>query len=283
MDLNTVNAIILPKHRRELASLSEGDALLAGGTGLFSEPQPDVTRLIDLTTLGWEPITIMAAGLEIAATCTFARLEALTLPSGWHAAPLFRQCCRALLGSFKVWNQATVGGNLCLALPAGPMAALFSALDATCTIWMPDGGERRLPTLEFVTGASRNALRPGEVLRAIHVPAVALSRRAAFRQISLSPLGRSGALLIGTRGESDFALTVTAATARPVQLSFVGVPEQAALAAALDSVIPEELYHDDVHGRPDWRRHVTHLLAREIREELWTGCRRDHHRQRQDA
>ncbi len=268
MDLNTVTTILQPKQRDELPAFAESDAWLAGGTWLFSEPQPTLSRLIDLTTLGWEPIEISSEGLEIAATCIFARLEALALPTEWLAAPVFRQCCRALLGSFKVWNQATIGGNLCLALPASPMAALFSALDATCTIWNAAGGERQLSAVDFVTGAGRNALLPGEVLRSAHIPAASLTRRSAFRQISLSPLGRSGALLIGTRGKSDFALTVTAATVRPVKIAFVTMPEPGELAEALNEAIPETLYHDDVHGRPDWRRHITHLLAQEVRAEL---------------
>jgi len=41
-----------------------------------------------------------------------AGLCALRAPQ-WAAAPLIRQCCNALLGSFKVWNAATVGGNMC--------------------------------------------------------------------------------------------------------------------------------------------------------------------------
>ncbi|MGU3330980.1 FAD-binding molybdopterin dehydrogenase, partial [Methylobacterium mesophilicum] len=95
--------------------------------------------------------------------------------------------------------------------PAGPMTALTAALEATCVIWASDGGGRRLPVTEFVLGPQRNALRPGEILRSVIILAAALTRRTAFRRISLSPNGRSGALLIGTR-ESDgaFALTVTA-------------------------------------------------------------------------
>ena len=51
--------------------------------------------------------------------------------------PLIDQCCRAFLASFKIWKTATVGGNLCMALPAGPMIALTAALDGDCVIWRP--------------------------------------------------------------------------------------------------------------------------------------------------
>ena len=32
--------------------------------------------------------------------------------------------------------------------------------------------------------------------------------------------------------------------------------------------IPDQLYHDDVHGKPAWRKHMTLRLAEEIRFEL---------------
>jgi CO/xanthine dehydrogenase FAD-binding subunit len=269
MDLNTVTEISCPNRRDDLPPWRDGDAWLAGGTWLFSEPQPKLTRLIDLAALGWPALEIIPSGLLIGATCSLARLAALDPPAAWRAAPLFRQCCRALLGSFKIWNAATVGGNLCMALPAGPMAALTVALDGLCLIWTPEGAERCLHASEFILAPQQNALRPGELLRAVHLPESALRRHAAFRQISLTPLGRSAALLIGTRSPSgDFDLTVTAATPRPVRVGFRNVPDEAELRDAIGRAIPEAQYYDDAHGDPEWRRHMTFRLAEQIRREL---------------
>jgi hypothetical protein len=95
----------------------------------------------------------------------------------------------------------------------------------------------------------------------------------AFRRLSLSNLGRSGALLIGRLdADGTLVLTVTAATKRPVQLRFAepsGASTSAtALVGALDAAIPTELYHDDIHGLPAWRKDMTYRLAEEIRAEL---------------
>ncbi len=156
-----------------------------------------------------------------------------------------------------------------MALPAGPMTALAVALDGICSIWTPEGGERFLPAASFVLGPQHNALRPGELLRAIDLPAAVLQRPSAFRQISLTPLGRSAALLIGTLSPTGgLAMTVTAATRRPVQLAFQHIPLEAELRAALVHAIPDALYYDDLHGSPDWRRHMTFRLAEQIRQEL---------------
>ena len=225
MDLNTIAAVAHPATREQLPVWTAGDAWLAGGTWLFSEPQAHLTRLIDLTDLKWPALTIGETELSISATCTVAQLDALSCPPEWIASPLINQCCRAFLASFKIWKTATVGGNICMSLPAGPMISLTSALDGVCTIWQAGGGERKIPVADFVTGDQCNVLAPGDLLRQIEIPLAALRRRSAFRQISLTPVGRSGALLIGSvSSEGGLTLTVTAATARPVQYSFAGIP-----------------------------------------------------------
>src|SRR5712671_2537602 len=200
MDLNTITEIRRPADSGAIKEWKKGYAWLAGGTWLFSEPQINTNTLIDLETLKWPSLQASKDGLEIAATCKIVELDQFVekAPSDWTAAPLFRDCCRAFLASFKIWNVATVGGNICMALPAGPMISLTSALEGVCTIWTPDGAQRRIAVTEFVMGPQRNALRPGELLRSIWLPATALVRRTAFRKISLTPLGRSAALLIGT-------------------------------------------------------------------------------------
>src|SRR6516164_7205732 len=203
MDLNTIESVAHPKRRAELPVWTAGDAWLAGGTWLFSEPQNHLTRLIDLTDLKWPPLDVNATSLSIGATCTIAQLDALACPSDWLAAPLINQCCRAFLASFKIWKTATVGGNLCMSLPAGPMISLTAALDGVCTIWETDGGERKVQATDFVTGNQRNVLKPGDLLRQIDIPLAALKRRSAFRQISLAPAGRSAALLIGSLTSDD--------------------------------------------------------------------------------
>jgi CO/xanthine dehydrogenase FAD-binding subunit len=269
MDLNTVTEVAHPESRGQLPVWTAGDAWLAGGTWLFSEPQVHLTRLIDLTDFKWPALTIGDRELTIAATCTVAQLDALACPPEWLAAPLINQCCRAFLASFKIWKTATVGGNLCMSLPAGPMISLTAALDGVCTIWKADGGEQKIKVVDFVVGDRRNVLAPGDLLRQIDIPLAALKRRSAFRQISLTPVGRSAALLIGSIDSAGaLALTVTASTVLPVQLSFAAIPQATALREVLLHHIPDALYHDDVHGKPAWRKHMTLRLAEEIRGEL---------------
>jgi CO/xanthine dehydrogenase FAD-binding subunit len=271
MDLNTITEI-----RRVTADgdddldWREGDSWLAGGTWLFSEPQPHLRRLLDLHGFGWEPLVVSEQGLQISPTCTIAQLEALEAPPEWVAAPLIGQCCHAFLASFKVWSTATVGGNICMSLPAGPMISLTVALEGVYTIRLRDGGERRVAAEEFVTGNHQNILRPGDLLRSIELPVAALRKRTCFRRVSLTHLGRSTALLIGTLSPQDgtFMLTISASTVRPVRLTFDEVPDARSLRERLRETIADPEYHDDVHGAPDYRKHLTFHFGEEIRREL---------------
>jgi len=275
MDLNTVTEVVRPASREEIEPWRAGDAWLAGGTWLFSESQPAVRRLVDLDGLCWEPLAVGGQGLAIAATCTIRRLDALVAPREWTAAPLIRQCCRSLLASFKIWNTATVGGNICMSLPAGALISLTAALEGVCVVWPRAGGERRVPVVDFVTGERRNVLEPGDLLRRIDLPASALCKRASFRRMSLTREGRSTALLIGTLGPDDgsWALTVTAATVRPVRIEFTQPPTAGRLRDRLQEAIPDHLYLDDPHGTPAYRKHLTAYFAEQIRRELSEGGR----------
>ncbi|HEX5199597.1 FAD binding domain-containing protein [Paractinoplanes rhizophilus] len=258
MDLNTVAEVISPAG---VGQWRPGDAWLGGGTVLFSEPRPHLTRLLDLTVAGWPALTAGADELEIAATCTIAELAS----SGYD---IVSRCCHAFLASFKIWNVATVGGNLCAALPAGPMTALGAALDGTCLLLSPSGS-RKVPVRDFVTGEGTTVLAEGELLRSVHLPTDALAARTAFRQGSLHANGRSGVLLIGrvTAG-GGLVITVTAATKRPHVLSFPMLPSAEVVQIALTERIPDDEYVRDVHGSPAWRRHMTRLYAEQIRREL---------------
>src|SRR4051812_39634271 len=272
MDLHTVGRVLRPTRAEEIEAWGPGLAWLAGGTWLFSEPQPDVHTLVDLESFGWPSLQVSEDGLEIAATCRVAELDRFveTARPDWTAAPLFRECCRAFLASFKIWNEATVGGNLCLSLPAGPMISLAAALEGVCWLWPRDGQPRRVPVVDFVTGNHRNVLAPGELLRSVLLPGAALRKAFAFRRFALTHLGRSEVLLIGTRcpASGEFLLTITAATIRPVQLRFGEVPTRDELRRAIEEAMPFHLYLDDVHGSPAHRRHLTRAFGEQIRSEL---------------
>ncbi|AGB24255.1 aerobic-type carbon monoxide dehydrogenase, middle subunit CoxM/CutM-like protein [Mycobacterium sp. JS623] len=274
MDVNTVKDVVRRPAQRPGSQWRDGDAWLAGGSWLFSDKQPAVRRLIDLEALRWDPLHASDAGLEIGATCTIAQLYAFRGPD-WRAAPLFATSCEAFLASFKVWNSATVGGNICMSLPAGPMITMTVALEGAYTLWAADGSERVVEAVDFVTGDHANVLAPGELLRKIDIPIHALRKRHAHRHFTLTKLGRSTIFMIGTQSPdtADLLLTITAATTHPIRLAFDAVPDADELQARIDA-LPDDVWFDDPNGSPDHRHHLAKHYAEEIRMDLAAGAPR---------
>jgi CO/xanthine dehydrogenase FAD-binding subunit len=274
LDLNTITDVVRQPLDPPGAQWQAGDAFLAGGTWLFSDQQPNLRRLIDLMPLGWDTLTVGESGLEIGAMCTIRDLYAFSSPADWLAAPLLTTSCEAFLASFKVWNTATVGGNICMSLPAGPMITMTVALEATYTLRAPDGSERIVDAADFVTGDHANILAPGEVLRKIDIPASALRKRHTHRRFTLTQLGRSTIFMIATqdRDANDLLLTITAGTTRPVRLAFDSVPDADALTRRIGE-LPDALWFNDPNGSPDHRRHLAVHYAEEIRAEFTSGAR----------
>ncbi|MFT4286945.1 FAD binding domain-containing protein [Nocardioides sp.] len=263
MDLASVASYRLARSRADLA-LAPGETYVAGGTWLFSEPQPAVTGLVDLAPLGWAPVAALPdGGVSIAATCTIEQLQTHPWPAS--VAALVRQCCDALLMSFKVQHTATIGGNHALSLPAAATVSLTSALAAEVVLWHADGAERRVPVVDFVVGAGRTVRAAGETIRAIEVPAASLTARYAFRRISLTDLGRSSAVVIARQDPDAVVVTITAATPRPTVLRLPPGASPAQVAAAV-ATVPE--WFGDPHGAVDWRRAQTERMALEAVAEL---------------
>ncbi len=104
--------------------------------------------------------------IEIGAATTLTDL----LESGTVAArlPLLHQAVRQL-GSPLVRNQATLGGNLCTASPAGDTLPALYALEARVALLSRDA-ERVLDVAEFITAPGRTVLEPGEILARVLLP-----------------------------------------------------------------------------------------------------------------
>lgn len=265
MDITTVTSYRPARTRADLV-LAPGEVVMAGGTWLMSEPQPTTTGFVDLTTLGWPDLEVTATGLRIGATCTIARLLAWAeseAPTEWTSLALARPSADALLASFKIWNTATVGGNVCQAFAAGAMIAMLATLDATALIWTLDGGEREIPVAELVIDNQATSLAPGEIVRALDVPARALRSRVGLQKIALAELGRSGAV-VTARVDPDGAavFVVTAAVRRPRVLRFARVPGAGELRDAVASATD---FYTDPLGSADWRRGVSVVLAERLR------------------
>ena len=106
--------------------------------------------------------------------------------------------CYALAGTTKY--LCVTGGDRCYIVHPSDTAVALSALDAAVELYGP-GGMRRLPIGDFFTGPGvdlrrENALRPGEIVRRVELPAAP---------------SRSVYLKVRERESGDFALVSAAA------------------------------------------------------------------------
>src|SRR6267378_2577069 len=112
-------------------------------------------------------------GIEVTADCV--TLGALTTYTEVQNHPVMREefpmLCQAAkeTGGIAIQNRGTLGGNIVNASPAADSPPALLAYDAELEL-ISKQGERRIPYYKFHSGYKQVDLRPGELLRAIHLP-----------------------------------------------------------------------------------------------------------------
>ena len=145
--------------------------IIAGGTDLMLQMRNKAIRpeyAVDITRIpGLDYITFDdQQGLRLGVLTTIRGLE--TSVELQRKYPVISQAA-SQLGSVAIRNVATVGGNLCNALPSAETSQALLALSAQVRIIGP-GGERTAPLEGFFTGVGKTLLRPDELLLEILVP-----------------------------------------------------------------------------------------------------------------
>ena len=148
--------------------------IIAGGTDLILQIRRKAIKpeyVIDITRIpGLDYITFDdQQGLRFGSLTTIRALEtSVELQKNY---PIISQAA-SQLGSVAIRNVATLGGNLCNALPSAETAQVLVALSAQVRIIGP-GGDRTLPLEDFFTGVGETLLKPNELLLEILVPKLA--------------------------------------------------------------------------------------------------------------
>lgn len=164
-------SVYLPGTLNELWNLlDEPDtAVMAGGTDYLVRRRAGKSgaRICCLERIpALRGLDAQGGVLEIGAATTLTDLlESRTVAA---RLPMLHQAVRQL-GSPLVRNQATLGGNLCTASPAGDTLPALYALGAQVALLSRDA-ERVLDVAEFITGPGRTVLESGEILARVIIP-----------------------------------------------------------------------------------------------------------------
>jgi carbon-monoxide dehydrogenase medium subunit len=168
-------------------------------------------------------------------------------------------------------NRGTIGGSIAFADPAAELPACLLALGGEVEASGPSG-KRTIKADDFFVDLYETALRPGEMLTAIRVPAASAETRTGFAELA--------------RRHGDYAIVGLAATARAkgkgladVRLAFFGVGNTALRArkaeAALESggvdaaVAALDLApHDDIQATGPEKKHLAGVLLRRVAKQM---------------
>ncbi len=266
MDLNTVQHYLRPDQFSQIQQWRQGYAYLAGGTWLFSQPQPLVHTLVDLEGLGWSGIEVTARSLKIGATCSLQTLRRHTWPQEWRVLHSLGAAITSL-ASFKVTHLATVGGNLCLALPYGILAPVMLVVEAEYVLADLNGIQRLISARSFQTGPQQTQLRVGEVMQQIHIPLSFLEWESRFDRIGITATDPALAMVVTacSPDQTCWRFGLNAGVSRPLLLQYDCQPDPEAMLADLES-LPHWL--EDQRASARYRRHLTWIMMQRATQSL---------------
>lgn len=244
---------------------------------LFAESLVDLSRIPGLSD-----ITRTAGGLRAGPMVTVRRME--TTPLVRDIAPL-AAAAYGKVGNPRVRNTASIGGNVAHGDyrldPPVALLALGGAIEATSA-----EGTRTIPAADFFTGLLQTALRPGELVTAIEIPAMPAGATASYAKLSsLSandwPCASAAALLAPaaepTTGPAAggrtlrLAIGALAPVPRLATADVTGLREEEAVEAALE--LAETLMDPipDVRGGTEYKRALGRVAVEDAVRGAWKG------------
>ena len=177
----------------------------------------------------------------------------------------------AVIADPAVRHRGTLGGALAHADPAGDLPAVILALEGTLIARGP-GGEREIPAADFFVDYLTTALGPSEILTGIRVPKLGTGwgyRYEKFHRTAQAWAIVGVAALVrrsnGQVAEARVGLTNMGSVpirAAAVESAAAGAQASAqALRAAAASADEGTNPPADLHGAPDYRRHLARVLT----------------------
>jgi len=154
---------------------------IAGGTDLLLFPPQDCDFVVDINGAGLGRIArTPGGGLYLGSTATLQMIAGSSQVAGYAGGAVARAA--HVCGNRPVRTVATLGGNLCSALPSADMVPVLLALDAIAHLG--DGvTQQSHPLTEFFTGP-RVTILGDRLLLGVELPSAAASWRAVSRKLT---------------------------------------------------------------------------------------------------
>jgi carbon-monoxide dehydrogenase medium subunit len=183
-------------------------------------------------------------------TCTFGAgttVSGIGRSSLARTNPSIRDAVKSM-ATPQIRNRATVGGNLCTAAACADFPPVLLINDAVLTLESA-AGKRELSVTDFITGARKTDLRPGELMTKVSLrrvnPGTSYIKFGIRRAANISVVAVACSLELDGDAVSRVTLASVAASPRPVLIESP----------------------DEVIGRPA-DRETFEILAEMVREKL---------------
>lgn len=176
------------------------------------------------------------------------------------------------VANIRVRSVGTIAGNLCFADPHSDPATFLLAAGGAVSARRGDGAARRIEIADLIQGPYRTALEAGELLTAIHIPALSPATGLAHQKISFQerPAATVAARITVRDGAIDEArVAVGSVGAIPVRATDA---ERALTGAAVDALdeplaaAGEAAAHGcaavkDANGSPEYKHQLVRVLT----------------------
>jgi carbon-monoxide dehydrogenase medium subunit len=261
-----------------LAKYGDRAKIIAGGTDLLVEEPSDVEYLIDIASLPMDYIKDNGEEIKIGALSTIRGIE---------ISSLFKQgACRILaeaahdFGHASLRNMATIGGNVCVAVPSADFPTVLLALDARAKL-VARAGERTVPIEEFFVAVRKTVLKGDELLVEIQIPKPPAHTGTAFIKLGRTSVDIA-VVNVATRITlrrkelcEDARIVLGAVAPTPIRAKRA---EELLKGKRIDSALIEEASQiaseetkpiSDIRSSADYRREMSRILVkRALRKAL---------------
>ena len=256
---------LLARHGEEAKVLAGGHSLIPAMKLRLSQPRVvvDIGRIGDLRS-----ISERDGKIAIGALTTHYDIESSALLAG--SCPLLPEVA-GKIGDVQVRNKGTIGGSCVHADPASDWPAAMLALDADFEIAGPDGS-RTVSAKDFFVDILTSAVKPGEILKSIQLPATAKTVAYVKFAQKASGFAIAGVAAVVDKARNGIAVAVTGVAAKAyraagVESSLRGVELSAATIAtaaqkAADGVDPLS----DIHASAEFRAHLARVQTKRALE-----------------
>ncbi len=260
-----------------LAAKGEGAKVLAGGHSLLPLMKFRLARPAALIDLGRIPelagIREADGAIRIGPMATHASLAGSDLLRRRFTA---LSEAAGLIGDAQVRHRGTLGGGLAHADPAADYPAPVLAFEAEIRVVGPRG-ERGILATDFFVDMLTTALRPGELIAEVRLPAPPAGSGSAYAKFPhpasrFAVAGVAAVITLEKGTVQRVRIGVTGAAARPsrataAEVALAGGPATAERIAAAAAKAAQGLEClEDLVASPEYRAHLVCVMARRALE-----------------